>query len=84
MIILVEVRAYIPSELNDDVIKRSEELDISKSEYLRMLVTLDISVQRYQELVTYINLLYGKINDTHQKLGIYATPLQNVPIININ
>ena len=84
MIILVEVRAYIPSELNDDVIKRSEELDISKSEYLRMLVTLDISVQRYQELVTYINLLYSKINDTHQKLGIYATPLHDVPIININ
>lgn len=84
MIILVEVRAYIPSELNDNIIKRSVELDISKSEYLRTLVTLDVSVQKYQELVTYINLLYGKINDTHQKLGIYATPLQDVPIININ
>lgn len=84
MIILVEVRAYIPSELNDDVIKRSAELNISKSEYLRMLVTLDISVQRYQELVTYINLLYNRINEIHQKLGVYATPLQDVPIINMN
>jgi len=84
VIILVEVRAYIPSELNDDVIKRSEELGISKSEYLRMLVNLDISVQKYQELVTYINLLYNRINDTHQKLSVYATPLQEVPIINMN
>lgn len=74
----------MPSELNDDVIKRSEELEMSKSEYLRMLATLDISVQRYQQLVTYINLLYNRINEIHQKLGVYATPLQDVPIININ
>ncbi len=81
---IVEVRAYMPSELNDDVVKRSEELEMSKSEYLRMLATLDISVQRYQQLVTYINLLYNRINEIHQKLGVYATPLQDVPIINMN
>ena len=81
---IVEVRAYMPSELNDDVVKRSEELEMSKSEYLRMLATLDISVQRYQQLVTYINLLYNRISEIHQKLGVYATPLQDVPIINMN
>lgn len=81
---IVEVRAYMPSELNDDVVKRSEELEMSKSEYLRMLATLDISVQRYQQLVTYINLLYNRINEIHQKLGVYVTPLQDVPIINMN
>lgn len=81
---IVEVRAYMPSELNDDVVRRSEELEMSKSEYLRMLATLDISVQRYQQLVTYINLLYNRINEIHQKLGVYATPLQDVPIINMN
>ena len=81
---IVEVRAYMPSELNDDVVKRSEELEMSKSEYLRMLATLDISVQRYQQLVTYINLLYNRINEIYQKLGVYATPLQDVPIINMN
>ena len=81
---IVEVRAYMPSELNDDVVKRGEELEMSKSEYLRMLATLDISVQRYQQLVTYINLLYNRINEIHQKLGVYATPLQDVPIINMN
>ena len=81
---IVEVRAYMPSELNDDVVKRSEELEMSKSEYLRKLATLDISVQRYQQLVTYINLLYNRINEIHQKLGVYATPLQDVPIINMN
>lgn len=81
---IVEVRAYMPSELNDDVVKRSEELEMSKSEYLRMLATLDISVQRYQQLVTYINLLYNRINEIHQKLGVYATSLQDVPIINMN
>ena len=74
----------MPSERNNDIVKNSEELEMSKSEYLRMLATLDISVQRYQQLVTYINLLYNRINEIHQKLGVYATPLQDVPIINMN
>ena len=81
---MVEVRAYMPSQLNDDVIKRVEELKISKSEYFRMLATLDISIQRYQQLITYINLLFSRINEIHQNLGIYATPLQDVPVINVN
>lgn len=81
---MVEVRSYMPNDLNEDIIKRSEELEISKSEYLRLLASLDVSVQRYQQLVTYINLLYNRINDIHQKLGIYATPLQTAPIIKLD
>ena len=69
------------SDLNNEVTRRSEELGISKSEYMRLLVSLDISVQRYQQLITYINLLHNRINEIHSKLDIYATPLQEAQIV---
>lgn len=81
---MIEVRTYMSRELNDEVVKRSKELGMSKSVYMRLLASLDIAVQRYQELTTYINLLHNRINEFHQELGIYATPLEDVPIINFN
>lgn len=79
-----QVKISLPRDLKDNVALRIEELGLSgNSEYFRLLANLDISVQRYQSLVTYINLLYNRINEVHQKLGIYATPLQDVPIINL-
>lgn len=82
---MVEVRAYMSSDLNEQITNRSEELEISKSEYMRLLASLDISIQRYQQLITYINLLHNRINEIHSKLGIYVTPLQNeAPIISLN
>lgn len=81
---MIEIRTYMSRELNDEVVKRSKELGMSKSEYMRLLASLDIAVQRYQELTTHINLLHNRINEFHQELGIYATPLEDVPIINFN
>lgn len=79
-----QVKISLPRDLKDNVAVRVEELGLSgNSEYFRLLANLDISVQRYQSLVTYINLLYNRINEVHQKLGIYVTPLQDVPIINL-
>ena len=40
---MVEVKSYISSELNNEITKRSEELGVTKSEYIRLLLTLDIS-----------------------------------------
>ena len=40
---MVEVKSYISSELNNEITTRSEELGVTKSEYIRLLLTLDIS-----------------------------------------
>lgn len=39
---MVEVKSYISSDLNNEITKRSEELGVTKSEYIRLLLTLDI------------------------------------------
>ena len=56
---------------------------MNRSEYLRTLVYLDNSVQRYQKLTKYANLTYNTINDIHSELGIYVTPIQEVSMLNI-
>lgn len=79
-----QIKISLSHDTKHSVVRRSTELGLSgTSEYFRLLADLDISVQRYQSLVTYINLLYNRICETQQKLGIYATPLQEVPIINL-
>jgi len=40
---MVEIKSYISSDLNNEIAKRSEELGVTKSEYIRLLLTLDIS-----------------------------------------
>lgn len=81
---MAEIRVSVANELHDLIKSRAEELDITNPEYIRMLVNLDISLQRYQSLVTYINVLYNKINDLHHRLGIYATPIQEAPLIKMD
>lgn len=78
-----EIRVSVSGNLKDHIKSRSEELGVTSPEYLRMLASLDISIMRYQSLVTYINILYNNINDLHHKLGMYATPLQEVPIVKL-
>lgn len=73
---LVECRSYLPVDLSEDVTKRTEELNISKSEYLRTLATLDISIQMYQKLCNYLNYLYNNINNIQNQLGMFSTPLE--------
>lgn len=78
-----QIKVSVSSFMKDQVKARSEELGLSSSEYFRTLAHLDISIQRYQSLVAYINLLYNKINDTQQQLGICATPIQEIPTIKL-
>lgn len=78
-----QVKVSIPHDLKENVAARVEELNLnSVSEYFRLLANLDISVQRYQKLASYINMLYNKINEIHTNMGIFATPLQEIPVIN--
>ena len=78
------VKVSLSSNMKELIKNRASELEMSCPEYLRLLADLDISIQRYQNLVTYINMLYNKIQDCHDKLGIAATPLQEPPLIKLN
>ncbi len=78
----MDIRLSLTRELGDLVKERAEELKISNQDYLRMLIRLDLAVKRYQKLSAYVDVLYEKINEYHDKLGIYATPLQDYPIVN--
>ena len=70
-----EIRVYIPEDLLESIDSRCEKLEMNRSEYLRTLVYLDNSVQRYQKLTKYANLTYNTIND--------VTPIQEVSMLNI-
>lgn len=78
-----EIRVYIPEDLLESIDGRCEKLEMNRSEYLRTLVYLDNSVQRYQKLTKYANLTYNTINDIHSELGVYVTPIQEVSMLNI-
>ena len=78
-----EIRVYIPEDLLESIDSRCEKLEMNRSEYLRTLVYLDNSVQRYQKLTKYANLTYNTINGIHSELGIYVTPIQEVSMLNI-
>lgn len=81
---MAEIRVSIPDDMKEIINDRSMELNISCPEYLRILVNLDISLQRYQQLMTYTNILYNNILQSQDQLGIYATPLQEIPLINLD
>lgn len=78
-----QIKVSVSSFMKDQVRDRAENLGLSNSEYFRTLADLDIAIQRYQHLVTYINVLYNKINDMQSQLGMYATPIQEIPTIKL-
>lgn len=78
-----EIRVYMTDDLIKSIDNRCEKLKINRSEYLRTLVNLDDSVQKYQKLTKYANLMYNTINNIHSELGIFVTPLQEVSVMNI-
>ena len=71
----MDIRLSLSKDLSDLVKERTEELKISNQEYLRMLIRLDIAIKKYQKMTLYIDSLSEKINEYHDILGIYATPL---------
>lgn len=78
-----QVKVSVSGAMKDQVKTRAEELGLSNSEYFRILANLDISIQRYQSLVTYVNLLYNRINDMQVQLGIYSAPIQEIPTVKL-
>ena len=81
---MADIRVSVSDDLKVAIKKRTDELGITSSEYLRMLAKLDIYIKKYQNLTTYVNVLYDKINEYHKQLDIYAAPLQVFEPISLN
>ena len=79
-----EIRVYMPEYLINSIDERCTELNINRSEYLRTLSNLDISVQRYQQLTRFANQMFNSINSIQAELGVFVTPLQEVPMIRMD
>ena len=72
---MVEVKTSVPSDIYDNVVKRCKNLNLTKAEYLRLLISLDIDVQKYQKLVQYIYILYNDIVSKQEALKLQVTPV---------
>ena len=81
---MAEIKVSIPDDYKRTVKCRAAKLEMSASEYFRTLSCLDSYIQRYQNAVTEINILYNNIYNIQKMLGIYATPLKDVPIIKLD
>ena len=72
---MVEVKTSVPTDIYDNVVKRCKSLNLTKAEYLRLLISLDIDVQKYQKLVQYIYILYNNIVSKQETLKLQVTPV---------
>ena len=72
---MVEVKTSVPTDIYDNVVKRCKSLNLTKAEYLRLLISLDIDVQKYQKLVQYIYILYNNIVSKQETLKLHVTPV---------
>ena len=72
---MVEVKTSVPTDIYDNVVKRCRSLNLTKAEYLRLLISLDIDVQKYQKLVQYIYILYNSIVRKQETLKLQVTPV---------
>ena len=72
---MVEVKTSVPTDIYDNVVKRCKNLNLTKAEYLRLLISLDIDVQKYQKLVQYIYILYNDIVSKQEALKLQVTPV---------
>lgn len=78
-----EIRIYMPEDLVARIDSRCKVLECNRSEYLRKLAYLDISIDYYQQLTKYVNRTSNAINSIHEELGVYVTPLQEIPELSI-
>ena len=53
---MTDIKISVSDDIKSLIKSRAEELKLNNSEYIRMLVNLDCSIQRYQKLATYINV----------------------------
>lgn len=80
---MAEIKISVKDDLKKVVKNRAEEIGVTSAEYIRTLVDLDLTTQRYQELSYYTNRMAEKIMEYHEELGIYATPLQG-SVLNVD
>ena len=77
------LRVSVKEDLRDMIKSRANDLNITIPEYLRTLARLDIATFGYQKVSEGTNILYNQISDYQNKLGIYCTPIQEIPVIDI-
>lgn len=80
----MNIKVSVNDELKEKISSRADDLGVSNSEYLRIVATLDLNIQKYQRLVTYINVVYNDILDLQERLNQYANPLQEAPLIRLD
>lgn len=78
---MAEIKFSVDDGLKKVIRNRAEEIGVTSAEYVRTLVNLDLTTQRYQELSYYANKMAEKIVEYHEELGIYATPLQEPSVL---
>ena len=69
----MEIKCYLPRDLFDSIERRCNALNISKSEYLRLLASLDIYNINYQNVLQYFEIL------NYQNLIVSAILILFVP-----
>ncbi len=75
---VAEMKFSVSDDYKKVINQRASSLNISNAEYFRLLVNLDISLNRYQMLIKNADYLYERINSYQQALGMYSTPLVDV------
>ena len=73
----MKITSYVSKDLYESIVLRSQALGVSQSEYLRMLVTLDIAIQKYLDVSPKLNNLHNKIVGMQDKLGMYPPILMD-------
>ena len=64
----VNVKMYLPLTLLANIDERCKKLNITRSEYLRMLTMLDISLQKKMKYEQYLGDLNDILNNLNYKL----------------
>lgn len=81
---MVEVKTSVSPDIYENVLKRCENLNLTKAEYLRLLIEFDIDIQKYQRITQYIYLLYNDIINKQKNLNLHVTPVRSLFLENLS
>ena len=77
------IKVSMSKDMQKLIDERAEMLNMTNIEYLKMLASLDISIQRYNEINQTLDTLINKIMHYQKVLGIGYLPLNEIPILQI-
>lgn len=77
------IKVSMSKDMQKLIDERAEMLNMTNIEYLKMLASLDISIQRYNEINKMLDTLINKIVHYQKVLGIGYLSLNEIPILQI-